>query len=807
MPFRSYVSCLILCLIAGPLSAQYMSGYRPDHYSGLQALYRQPAALAGMPLKLDVQLGGFDAFGWNDYIGLRRPFLFQDSLRRWNERRPDLVPEALNGDRKSFFLGADLHLPGVAFRVNDSLGLALSARLRSLTSFSAVGEPLARMLYYNGERPELLNQSFENDGLRFLTASFLEIGLGGGATLLRRGAHRLKVGMTLKLSFAMAGAQLYADRLQYQFPSRDSLLIEAIDAQVANGLGDSVFRGNQTLALPGNILPGAPGWGLDLGLLYEYGGEPGLPYRWRIGVALTDLGELSIPRSGDLASLNGSGVAFDLRRVAPGVNYDSLAQNEFTTERDREAFTLLPPLALILHGDIRMRPEWHLGWTARMGLHAADRPNAFRPPGQLIITPRWQRRWLGAGLPITIDESNQFAMGIVMRLGPLSIGSGNVLGLFLTDNIRSGDVFATLHLPIPYQGDPPPPPAEEPVEPAPPIVELDSPQLPPDTSFAEVTPAEPKPAISADSLIEPMEEPISPALTETPEPPPVVAEPLTVTPVDSLAQAPPPQETGQPQPEPTVAAEPTPVEPPTPQPEPVPTPDETPEKSAAPLTEAQISAIEQAEAEARRKAREAREQASQSQPIRPRPRRQRDLGRPFADTVATDYNSGPLAQYFPYADADGDGVPNRDDACPDTPGLKDRRGCPQDDPRGLPASARAPEGLEIDAFERVYFEAGEAYLDGKARIALNRVANFLRANPGVSLRIVGHADATGGDSFNDRLSARRCDAARQYLLGKGLAPDRLVVEAYGERMPAASNATEAGRQRNRRVALVLFDPG
>ncbi len=808
MRLRRYLSCLFCCLMAGSLSAQYMSGYRPDHYSGLQALYRQPAALAGMSLKLDVQLGGFDVFGWNDYLGLRRPFLFQDSLRQWRKRRPGLVPEALDGSRKSFFLGGDLHLPGVAFRINDSLGLALSARIRSLTSFSGVGEPLARMLYYNGERPELLGQSFDNDGLRFLTASFLEVGLGGGATLLRRGPHRLKVGLTLKLSFAMAGAQLYAERLQYQFLSSDSLLIEAIDAQVANGLGDSVFRGNRPLALPASILPGAPGWGLDVGLLYEYGGEPGLPYRWRIGLALNDLGELSIPRSGDLAALTGSGVAFDLGRVGPGVNYDSVALAEFATQKDREAFTLLPPLALTLHGDIRLRPRWHLGWTARTGLHAADRPNAFRPPGQLIITPRWQRKWLGAGLPITIDQSNQFAMGLVMRLGPLSVGSGNMLGLFLTDNIRSGDVFATLHLPIPYQGDPPPPAEEEePQTPTPPIAKVDSPLLPPDTSLTEGKPAKPEPAALTNSEIEPVDEPTSPALAETPEPPRVAAEPVVVAPADSSNQTPTPKEPEPAQSEPTVATAPTPVEePPKPQPELSPTPKEAPEASTAPLTEAQIAAIEQAEAEARRKAREERAQAAQSQPTTPRPRRQRDLGQPFADTVKTDYNSGPLAQYFPYADADEDGVPNRDDACPDKPGLKDRRGCPEDDPRGLPASARAPEGLEIDAFERVYFKAGEAYLNGKARIALNRVVNFLRDHPDVSLRIVGHADATGGTSRNDRLSERRCKAVRQYLIGKDLAPERLVIEAYGERMPAASNATEAGRQRNRRVALVLFDP-
>lgn len=782
MNLRRYLSGLICSLLLGTASGQTMSGYRPDPYSGLQSLYRQPAALADMPLRLDVQAGGFDLFAWNDYLGLRRPFLLRDSLRRWEARRPDLVPETLGGQPKSFFFGGDLHLPGIAWRVNDSLGLALSARMRSLSSLRGLGEPLARFLYHDGDRPELQGQSFTSDNLRFLSASFLEVGLGGGATIFRRGPHRLKAGLTLKLSFAMAGAYLHAERLRYRFPSSDSLIIEEVQADFANGLGDTSFTGANVPAGWGRPLPGAPGWGLDLGLLYEHGGAPGEPYRWRLGVALTDLGELNIPRSDDLATFSGAiPEGLRLAELAPGVAYDSVALANFAVDTDREAFALLPPLALTLHGDARLRPEWHLGWTARLGLYSAARPHAFRPPSVFILTPRWQRQWWAVGLPITIDEANQFGMGLTARLGPLTLGSGNVLGLFLTDNVRSGDIFAVLHVPIPYQDRAQPPEPTSPDSlPAPPVAVVDTPVI--DSPRVVAAPVDTRPAAPTLRSL-PLREPE--ALTQLPPLPlplrldwsfgPIRATPFTD---EELAEMK------------------------APAPTPVPAPDR-------PLTPEQIAAIEQAEAEARRQARAARERgeapapASSPQPTR-RPTRQ---PQPFDDSVRTAYNSGPLAQYFPYADADGDGVANRDDACPDRPGLKERRGCPAGDRRGLPASGRAPEGLEIDAFERVYFEAGEAYLDGKARIALNRVANFLRANPGVSLRIVGHADATGGDSFNDRLSARRCEAVRQYLLGKDLAPKRLVIEAYGERMPAASNATEAGRQRNRRVALVLFDPG
>ncbi|RMG68202.1 MAG: OmpA family protein [Bacteroidetes bacterium] len=156
---------------------------------------------------------------------------------------------------------------------------------------------------------------------------------------------------------------------------------------------------------------------------------------------------------------------------------------------------------------------------------------------------------------------------------------------------------------------------------------------------------------------------------------------------------------------------------------------------------------------------------------------------------------------MPYADIDGDGVPNVHDHCPETPGRPAFNGCPEDDPRGLPVSAQAEP--EIDAFERIYFDSGESYLDGKARIALNGVFNYLDENPHAHLVVMGHADYVGSDPLNDALSERRCQAVVDYLVQRGIADGRLRIEFYGERLPTASNETEAGRQRNRRVELVL----
>ncbi|GAB4411501.1 MAG: hypothetical protein OHK0039_16660 [Bacteroidia bacterium] len=174
------------------------------------------------------------------------------------------------------------------------------------------------------------------------------------------------------------------------------------------------------------------------------------------------------------------------------------------------------------------------------------------------------------------------------------------------------------------------------------------------------------------------------------------------------------------------------------------------------------------------------------------------------EELTSPYSSGEYARYMPYADPDKDGVVNEHDHCPDKAGLPAFNGCPPDDPRGLPPSARAPEAPEIDAFARVLFEEGKDYLDGRARLALNEVAIHLRSHPEAKLLILGHADATGELTSNDALSARRCEAVRAFLLTKGIKPDRVTIEAYGERLPAAPNTTEEGRQRNRRVELILY---
>lgn len=172
-------------------------------------------------------------------------------------------------------------------------------------------------------------------------------------------------------------------------------------------------------------------------------------------------------------------------------------------------------------------------------------------------------------------------------------------------------------------------------------------------------------------------------------------------------------------------------------------------------------------------------------------------------------------------DSDGDGVTDDLDQCPDTPAGTpvDEKGCPVQAPAPVeaPACKQPGAGEPIDlngckigdslVLKGVNFELDSAHLTPNAKTILDGVTDALLAQQNIKAEIGGYTSSEGSEKHNQKLSERRADSVKQYLVGRGIDAGRLSTHGYGESSPVADNNTNEGRELNRRVELKVMDDG
>lgn len=117
---------------------------------------------------------------------------------------------------------------------------------------------------------------------------------------------------------------------------------------------------------------------------------------------------------------------------------------------------------------------------------------------------------------------------------------------------------------------------------------------------------------------------------------------------------------------------------------------------------------------------------------------------------------------------------------------------------------RTPERIVIT--KKIHFEFDKAVIRPISFRILDAVVDIMKQNPDIrKVRVEGHTDSKGSDAYNIKLSQRRSNAVRDYLIAHGVEADRLVAVGYGETRPVADNGTAEGRARNRRVEFTILE--
>jgi outer membrane protein OmpA-like peptidoglycan-associated protein len=122
---------------------------------------------------------------------------------------------------------------------------------------------------------------------------------------------------------------------------------------------------------------------------------------------------------------------------------------------------------------------------------------------------------------------------------------------------------------------------------------------------------------------------------------------------------------------------------------------------------------------------------------------------------------------------------------------------------GIEVVRTAEDQIQLVMPADITFDYDRADVKTEFRSAVMSVADALKSQPATTIDIIGHADASGSDSYNQTLSERRAQSVANLLQAEGVQRERVVAYGRGELQPIASNDNDAGRAKNRRVEIKL----
>lgn len=459
---KKYLSIVVLILFNLNVFAQgEMFGSTSSNYSGVNSLLLNPSAMHNQNVWFSFNSLSGNMFLHTDYMYISKDdFQFSNLVKEWinyskGEPSDYEIPMHETGygaevrpfysfDRKkNTSLDQSIRIQGPSIMLTyNQHAFALTSSARWQSNIRNVNPDLANLMAYGFPyfEPYANLDEFHIDDFNAVTMAWSEIGFSYAYQMNNQSFDGWSFGVSIKRLLGAGGAYLDVGHSTYSLINND--VVDVTDQQAEIGFSAPYdYDSNEFIDF--NLLNGR-GWSFDLGFTYQsllkrsskfkankFCEQPIIDYKYRIGVALLDIGSISFDQNAQTHNFNtysgGDGLGDFNGVVWYDVNHVLRTMSEHfyrdpIKSLKHNSMNIKLPMALSIQADYNTQIS-NLYWNASLIYGIPLQGGALRRPSQLTVAPRYETRFLEFSIPVSLYQFQYPHIGIYARVGAFSVGS------------------------------------------------------------------------------------------------------------------------------------------------------------------------------------------------------------------------------------------------------------------------------------------------------------------------------------------------------------------------------------------------
>lgn len=428
--------------------AQEQIGLHFDNYAASSGMLLNPAAPFASPNPWEVNLVSMGMFVENNYMYLDHQSVFS-AIGAYS--KPGIEdPQIVFGQPKNVIAYNDEFVQGPSAFVKFnrfSVGIFTDARSAMSSRSDDLTGPLnLDTLSYNLE--------YYFPAFKISMLNWAEFGVNLGAKLVKTDAGTLSGAISIKMLRGSDGVY-FQNNEPFNFtkiPMDTSATLDNFN--VSYGYSSNILK--DTSAAAGFQFNGK-GVGFDIGTIYTIGETSPGKYIWKFGASMVDIGRINFRTNAATYSVVSNGDIItripDLENISNLDEFNSTISNVVYGDPDASKtgseFSVGLPTAIILQAERYISHKFFVGAVAVQRVTLSE--NSIYRPNMVALIPRYETKWISAAIPLELFDYHEIHAGASVRLGPLTVGSDNILSMVAKGKLGGTDLYVGLRV-FPFWG-------------------------------------------------------------------------------------------------------------------------------------------------------------------------------------------------------------------------------------------------------------------------------------------------------------------------------------------------------------------